>query len=97
MQKIDQQNFNSEFSNWTKKYGSGKNFEGLSFYEHIQKKYNIKSLMLNKKVSTCIENAEKFYICIMQMLLCSQKNIKTFKIKSKSNISKIKTEHKENI
>jgi hypothetical protein len=97
MQKIDQQNFNSEFSNWTKEYGSGKNFEGLSFYEHIQKKYNIKSLMLNKKVSTCIENAEKFYICIMQMLLCPQKNIKTFKIKSKSNISKIKTEHKENI
>tara|TARA_Y100000389_G_scaffold106633_1_gene103575 strand:- start:949 stop:1242 length:294 start_codon:yes stop_codon:yes gene_type:complete len=97
MQKIDQQNINSEFYKWTKEYGSGRNFEGLSFYEHIQKKYNIKHLMLNKKVSTRIENAEKFYICIMQMLICPQKNIKTFKIKSNSNISKVKSEHKENI
>jgi len=76
MQTINQNDLNSEYTNWVKENGNGRNKENLRFSQYIHNNYDLSNLFT---INNCqddgfyIENAEKFYLCIMKSLVCSEK------------------------
>ena len=89
MQTINQNDLNSEFTNWAKENGNGRNRQDQRFSQHIHKKYDLSNLfnMQNfEEDGFYIENAEKFYLCIMKCLLKSEgRGLKTEKFKVVEN------------
>jgi hypothetical protein len=84
MQTINTNDLNSEYTDWVKKNGNGRNSQDLRFSQHIHNKYDFSNLynMSNfHEDGYYIENAEKFYLCIMKQMICSEiKSLKTEKI-----------------
>jgi len=83
MQSINTNDLNSEYTNWVKSNGNGRNSQDLRFSQHINNKYNLTNPNL-KDDGYYIENAEKFYLCIMKQLICSEsKSLKIEKVEEK--------------
>jgi len=80
MQFINTTDLNSEFTNWVKQNGNSRNNQDLRFSQHIHNSYDLTNLNL-KDDGFYIENAEKFYLCIMKSLLCKKEILKTNKLK----------------
>jgi hypothetical protein len=79
MQTINTNDLNSEYTEWVKQNGNGRNRQDQRFSQHIHNTYNLENIKL-KDDGFYIENAEKFYLCIMQSLICLEvKFIKTEK------------------
>lgn len=87
MQPINTNDLNSEYTNWVKENGNGRNRQDQRFSQHIHTKYDLSNLfnMQNfEEDGFYIENAEKFYLCIMKQLLCLEnKSLKIEKVKEK--------------
>jgi len=85
MQTINQNDLNSEFTNWAKENGNGRNRQDQRFSQHIHNTYDLTNLNLQDD-GFYIENAEKFYLCIMKCLLKSEGRVlKTKKLKVVEN------------
>lgn len=69
MQFINKTDLNSEYTNWVKQNGNGRNLQGLRFSQYIHNTYDLTNLNLQED-GFYIESAEKFYLCIMKSLLC---------------------------
>tara|TARA_R110001592_G_scaffold67_8_gene457 strand:- start:120 stop:371 length:252 start_codon:yes stop_codon:yes gene_type:complete len=80
MQSISIEDLNLEFTNWVKQNGNSRNNQDLRFSQHIHNSYDLTNLNL-KDDGFYIENAEKFYLCIMKSLLCKKEIVKTNKLK----------------
>ena len=78
MQFINTTDLNSEFTNWVKQNGNSRNNQDLRFSQHIHNSYDLTNLNL-KDDGFYIENAEKFYLCIMKSLI-EVKSLKTEKV-----------------
>lgn len=89
MQTINQNDLNSEFTNWVKENGNGRNRQDQRFSQHIHNTYDLSNLFNMQNLQEdgfYIENAEKFYLCIMKHLLKSEKkSLKTEKLKALQN------------
>ena len=87
MQSINTNDLNSEYTNWVKENGNGRNRQDQRFSQHIHTKYDLSNLfnMQNfEEDGYYIENAEKFYLCIMKQLICSEsKSLKIEKVEEK--------------
>ncbi len=85
MQLINTTDLNSEYTNWVKKNGNGRNSQDLRFSQHIHKAYDLTNLFNMQNFQDdgyYIENAEKFYLCIMKSLLSLEaKSLKVEKVK----------------
>jgi hypothetical protein len=68
MQSINKTDLNSEYTNWVKNNGNGRNRQDQRFSQHIHNTYSLENTKL-KDDGFYIENAEKFYLCIMKQLL----------------------------
>jgi hypothetical protein len=80
MQFINTTDLNSEYTNWVKQNGNGRNRQDQRFSQHIHNTYNLENINLEDD-GFYIENAEKFYLCIMKQMLCFEiKSLKAEKI-----------------
>mgnify|MGYP001166502779 FL=1 len=81
MQSINANDLNSEYTNWVKENGNGRNRQDQRFSQHIHNTYNLTNLNLQDD-GFYIENAEKFYLCIIKSLVCSEsRKLQTEKIR----------------
>lgn len=86
MQTINQDDLNSEFTNWVKENGNGRNHQDQRFSQHIHNTYDLSNMQNFQEDGFYIENAEKFYLCIMKHLLKSEKkSLKIEKLKALQN------------
>lgn len=74
MQTINQENLNTEYTNWIKENGVGQDLGGTSFYEHISKKYYLLKFFNKKESLSVINNAEKCYVYLTKILTCPTKH-----------------------
>ena len=77
MQFINTTDLNSEYTNWVKQNGNGRNRQDQRFSQHIYNTYDLTNI---EGDGYYIESAERFYLFIIKSLLCKE-IVKTNKLK----------------